>query len=607
MLLMSRSKNFNQKVFLLPLLLVLFIAGMAQPQKDAYADSLKKQLSQAHNDVEKNNWLLELAEYYSNIDNKLSDNYARQAMQTAELSRNRKLVVNTFLKNGIRYIAMAGLANNIQLAKENFEQAEKVARDNGFDDELAFSYTGLSRVYRGAGDNDKALNYNNLAISIASTGNNDSLKMVAFNSLGNTYRSKNEQLLAFRNYLQALNVAELSKKSALIKNCYSRLSDFYAGIEDFDKAIDYDMKVLDIDRQNNNRYAILDDYNNIGKLFTAKKQYDIALKMYEDAITLADSLHFDVYKLNSYLNIANMYFSNGDNARGLAYLNSHQVVLDYFKTAGMGFFLDEGYGGIYTELGKLDSAYYFLKKAEPEIEQRANMFVKYGFYLQFGQYYKRRTDYKNAIAYFLKANNIGIASKDISLLENTSKNLDTLYTLGGDYKTAYFYSNEYNKYKDSIKTLAKATDLLKLEVDADNRRRDRLAKEEEANTIHRHNVQYMGITAGIAALFIIMVMLGFFIVSPRTIRVLGFFSFIFLFEFIILLADKQIHEWTHGEPWKVMLIKIFLVAILLPLHHWLEHKVIHYLNSRKKLVPNDISFFNKLFRKKAASAQVQEP
>src|SRR5258708_38847372 len=144
-----------------------------------------------------------------------------------------------------------------------------------------------------------------------------------------------------------------------------------------------------------------------------------------------------------------------------------------------------------------------------------------------------------------------------------------------------------------MKCLDKEKGVLKLEVDNDNRRRDRLAKEEEENVQHRHNIQYMGFTAGLAGVFVLLVMMGFFMVSPRTIRALGFFSFIFLFEFIILLADKQIHEWTHGEPWKILLIKVFLAAVLLPLHHWLEHKVIHYLSTRKKIVPG-----GKLFKKK---------
>jgi tetratricopeptide (TPR) repeat protein len=298
-----------------------------------------------------------------------------------------------------------------------------------------------------------------------------------------------------------------------------------------------------------------------------------------------------------------MYLNNDDLQKGFNYLNSHSEVKEFFAHAGMEFYLDEGYGSIYAQMGRFDSAYYFLKKAEPGIEQKATTFNKYDFYRQFGDFYKMKGDYKTAISYYQRARAIGEEIKDLDILKTCAENLDTLYTKTGDYKTAYLFNTKYNQYKDSIRSLAKETDLLKLEVDNGNRRRERLLKEEDENTLRRHNIQYMGFTAGLACLFILLVMLGFFMVSPRTIRALGFFSFIFLFEFIILLADKEIHEWTHGEPWKVLLIKIFLAAILLPLHHWLEHKVIHYLNSRRKIAPPGIPFFGKRPKKE----EVPEP
>ena len=90
-------------------------------------------------------------------------------------------------------------------------------------------------------------------------------------------------------------------------------------------------------------------------------------------------------------------------------------------------------------------------------------------------------------------------------------------------------------------------------------------------------------TIGILTAFVILIMLGSMKVPEWIIRMLGFFSFIFLFEFIVLLADQEIHEITHGEPWKILLIKIFLIAILLPLHHAIEKKVITYLLNHKLL------------------------
>ncbi|HZE84204.1 MAG TPA: tetratricopeptide repeat protein [Puia sp.] len=597
---MPRSSTRSLRWFIPVLFLLLThsrVAAQTALQKDFLLDSLKKNLSAARTDPDRIYQLCELAAYYSGLENELSEQYATQASQIAELSRDRKLIIYTYLRNGDRCLDLSSLEGSIQSALESYQNAEKVARENGLDDELAYSYTGLSRVYRAKGEYDKALNYNHLSLSIASSVNNDSLKVAIYRSMGNTYIFRNEKLLAFRSCLEALNIAELSKKEDLLKLAYRSLSDFYTGIEDYDKAIDYTMKVMAINRKINDRYDLLEDFNKAGALFTRKKKIALALSMYEHAITLADSLRFPTYKINSYLGIANMYFINDDDVKGMQYLNEHKEVLNFFRNAGLGFVIDVGYGSIYTDFGKYDSAYYFFKKAEPEIERKANQYNKYDFDKRFGQFYEAKGAYHDAILCFLEARKIGEGIKDVNMLQTCAKYLDTLYGKSGDFKTAYFYNIEYNKYKDSLKTMSKETELLKLEVDNDNKRRERLAKEEEESTLRRHNIQYMGLTAGLAALFVALVALGFFVVSPRIIRALGFFSFIFLFEFIILLADKQIHELTHGEPWKILLIKIFLAAVLLPLHHWVEHKVIHYLTSRRK-ISTSISFLGRPFRSK---------
>ncbi len=484
--------------------------GQPGPGVNHLTDSLKKCLSQAHTDSEKNYWMLKLATLYTIFNPNISEDYARQAMQVAELSRDRKLIINTYLSNGRRYLNRANLSNYLQQALSNFQEGQKMAQANNLDDELAYSYVSIASAYRVMGDNDKALKYNDLAHSIAAAGNNDSLKVTASNSLGDTYSAKNEMLLAFRNYLDALNMAELSKRDELLSLSCTTLAGFYAGIDDYDKSIDYGMQVIHIDERNSNRYKLFDDYNFTGRLFVGKKQYDVALQMFEKAIALADSLGIPMFKILPYSNIANMYFDHDQIDKGLAYLNSHQQLLDYFKVNQLGFFLDEGYAFIYMKLGKLDSAAYFYARVAPQMEQHASGYVKSAFYVQYGQYFMKARQYPQAITYFQRARQMGEAMKDLNTLETSSKYLDSLYRLTGDFKNALHYNTDYNLYKDSIKNLAKATDLLKLEVDNDNKRRERQAKEEEEKTERRHNVQYMGMTAGVAGLFIVMVMIGLF-------------------------------------------------------------------------------------------------
>ncbi len=576
-----RALKIRGWVLLIPILLSASLKGVAQP--NFFVDSLKNKLAHSSNDKEKIDLMLSLATYYSAQNDSLAENYAGQALSTAELSRDRSLMINTYVENGNRYLNLFVLAGKLEQARNNYQEAERISKASGNDTGLVYSYCGLAQVSMIEGNNDKALSYCDMATSIAANAVDDSARMTAMITLGDTYMGMNEKLLAFRNYLEALNIAELSKQDNLLRYAYINMSSFYTGIEEYDKAVDYELKALAINREHREMYLVMADYNRIGGLFAKKGQYDLALKMYESAIALTDSLHFNLYKLNSYLDIWEMYFNSNQYVKGMAYINSRPEVMEFLNASGLRFAMDAAYGSGYAEMGKFDSALLYLKRAEPDVEKNASPFVRYNFYGQFGKYYKMKGENQQAIVYYLKAKQVAEATKNLDALQTSAANLDTLYDRIGDFKTAYLYNKSYYTYKDSTRSLARETDLSRLEVDNDNRRREREAREEQENTERRHNVQYMGLTIGLICLFIILGMLGFFVVHTGTIRALGFFSFIFLFEFIILLADRQIHEWTHGEPWKVLLIKIFLAAILLPLHHWMEHRVIHYLVSRKKI------------------------
>ncbi|HEV3325707.1 MAG TPA: hypothetical protein VG052_08870 [Puia sp.] len=558
------------------------IAQRAMAQSDYWPDSLKRGLAHATDWPEKAQFAENLALYYFGQNRPLSDEYGRQAVEAAEMSRDRMLMIRTYIATGRRFLQGVGLKDNLQLAMENYRRAEQIAREEKLDEGLVETDCALAEVYTTMGDNERALTYSNQAVTTAGDLENDSVQVMAYASLGDSYQARNEKLLAFRNYLKALDVAERGKNAWLTRKASAYLSYFYFNIHEYDKAIDYEMNVIAIDRKLKHLYELRGDYNNLGQYFAKKKEYDIALGFHEHAIALADSIHFDLVKIDSYFGIVELYFKADQFQKGIAYLNAHPVVMDYLNRAGMHFVVDGMYASAYLDMRRFDSAGFYFNREEPEVESKANEPSKADFYEAVGEFYKMRGIPAKAIAYYLKEEEVGTVTGDLQILQHAALNLDSLYLLTGDYRQAYAYRMQYAHYSDSLRSLAKETDLLKLEVDNDNRRRERGAREEELSREHRHNVQYMGITVGLVVLFIALVMMGWLAVPPSVIRALGFLSFIFLFEFIILLADKQIQGWTHEEPWKVLLIKIGLAAILVPLHHWLEHKVILYLSSRKR-------------------------
>lgn len=557
-----------------------------QAQDYPVTDSLKRNLEQAKTPGEKIRWLGELSGFYINLNTPLSDSYGNQQLEIAEVSRDRKLMLQALLSNSNRFFQSNGRQDYNTKAIQFAQRALDLAKSNHLDDYTAWAYLYLARGARGEGENDKALNYNTLAVSMASVLDNDSLKISAFNSLGDTYLNRQEKLLAFRNYLQAMNLAEDNHMFGQMRNSYYNMSDFYSALDDYEKAKDYLFKAIQITYEFNKPYDRLNAYRNLGLIYSRNKQYDIATSYFERMIKLSDTLKFEIYKLNAYFDVLNQYLRISQGEKALSYFREKPELKQFLVQAEYDYFMYQIFAAAHRATGNFDSAGYYYRKAETGFEAKTSKTNRYWFYYEYAGYFKKKGDYKKALEYWLKAKKIGEETKNIEFLKDIHANLDSTYQALGDYRNAYTQKARYHHFKDSLEKMSTEKDLLLLEVDNENKRKEKeLVQVEEARR-ERHNIQYMGITAGIAGVFIVLVMLGAFSVSKTTIRILGFFAFIFLFEFIILLADNQIHHWTHGEPWKILAIKIGLISILLPLHHYTEERVIHYLTSRKLLAMN---------------------
>ena len=62
-----------------------------------------------------------LALYYFGQNRSLSDEYGRQAVEAAEMSRDRMLMIQTYLNDGRRFEQGVGLKGNLEKAMEKFQ------------------------------------------------------------------------------------------------------------------------------------------------------------------------------------------------------------------------------------------------------------------------------------------------------------------------------------------------------------------------------------------------------------------------------------------------------------------------------------------------------
>lgn len=604
---MNRSRPWCL-VFLLLLLAVSLTA-----QQPAAIDSMKKALASAQNPEEKAYWYDNLSRTMMNVDPRAADSLGEQLILFAEESRDRKIMFNAYMSNGLRCSYFRGQKAFIEKSIGYYEKAMAIARQNKMEKRTGAAQLQLADMHLSIPDKDKALKYVAEAFSRISNLKDDSLRVESNNIYGKVYLARNDKTLALRHYLTALEIAEEIKvedkdtkrlKSELKRNCYLYLSAFYSTIEDYDKAIDnYSLAYKMLDDMTDRRipYQRCVDISAIGNLFAQKKNYDIAISYFERSIRMADSLKFATLKLPGYISLLNQYLRMDQPEKALAYLNSSagQDLKGYLNTFRMSGVFDQAYAYVYTELGRYDSARKYFEKALPYFETNMNDNNKVGIYLQMGKLFTRTGETAKAIENYLKAKEIGEKNGFLEITMTAAKYLDSLYEGKGEFRTASMYNGMYYLYKDSIGKLNKEKELTQVEANAEELRNERIRKEQEEIKRRKNNIQYMAITLGIVVLFIALVVLGMFKVSTGLIRAIGFFVFLMLFEFIFLVFKKTIYAFTRGEPLYDLLFMIGLAALLVPLHHWLEHKVLHYLTSHNRLTSAGHHIKNKLFKRKA--------
>lgn len=588
-------------------LLLLLISRLYSLSQDMMAvDSMKKAYATSKTIDEKVEALDVLSRTMMNVNLKEAEDYGKQLISVAEESRERKLMIKAYMSNGTRCSYYAGTQDYTNRSIEFYNKALELAKKNKMDEDIGKALLKLSAIHLAIPDKDKAMNYVAQASAIITSLKNDSLVSEVNNTYGHVYLNRNDKILALRHYINALRAAEESKNATLMRTCYVNLSNFYASIGDFDKAIDYQVnanKQLDKMKEKNVPYMRALDLNSIGRLYSLKKSHEIAISYFQKSVDMADSLKFSTLKVPGYTSLLNQYLRMDQPRKALEYINSPagQELQSFLNNFGFGGAVDQGYAVIYTELGKLDSARLYFVKANEFFNKNPNENTKMNYYVQLGTFYEKTGEYDKSIELYLKVKEIADKTGALENAERAAKHLDSLYVKKGNYQLASQYNSIYYHYKDSLETLNKEKELAQIEASEEQYRQKRLAEEEADKKRRKNNIQYVGITIGIAALFVMLVVLGMFKVSANTIRLIGFFAFLMFFEFIFLIFKKNIYSLTNGEPLKDLAFMIALAALLVPFHHWMEHRVIKYLTSHNRLTSSGKNLMSKVFVRRKSS------
>ena len=385
---------------------------------------------------------------------------------------------------------------------------------------------------------------------------------------------------ALKSFMNASYLAIKINNHEIVNEINQELSKFYDQYRMYKKALEYKLKEIEYLRKYhpedtvNTYHAELTLLDYKGKT-NPEKFYD-ENKLFE----ILDFSRNNGYKrLN---NFAHSFLRS-------SFLDSHKFIELYklYQTK---------YHSDFESMKLNDSITYFRINAYNHFAAKSYDSAKYYFNLientiksqllspgQLARYKMRYGDFLMATGNLLeakKAYTVALASSEHSgkltfIIEPLEK-LISLSEKNNDFKEAFHFQNKYieiNKRFD----FTQSEDIFKMEIEHEERILQEEKKQEDARIQREHNIQYYLFIVALSILFILLLIMVSYRVPIWVIKTMGFFGFIFLFEFIILIADNFIHHATHGTPWKILGIKVLLIGMLFPLHHWVEKKVIHFL------------------------------
>ncbi len=321
-------------------------------------------------------------------------------------------IFNTMIRPIIILFFLAFVQLYFGQNKERIAELEQKLKTDQPQDKIAEITFELSQLYelsKEPSDINKAIEYAQTSISISNNINYTTKKIKAIHQLGKLYRNKGNYDQALIHHNQGLNIAKE-----------------YA-----------------------NQKAIATAYINIGKVYAASKQEELAKENFLNAIKIGDKIKNPLIKsiANSSLGDFNKQL-NKDNISTQYYIEALDNILqtDNIYMQGIAY---KNVGLMQNQTNQKEASATSFKKAlqKLEIVNDKKELSEINFFL--GEFYQDIKDYDNAIIYM--KNSLGFAelSGHQEFIKKGYENLANVYERNNDFKNAYNYQKYYCAIKDT--------------------------------------------------------------------------------------------------------------------------------------------------------------
>lgn len=357
------------------------------------------------------------------------------------------------------------------------------------------------------------------------------------------------------------------------------ISYFYFRFGKYNDGLDVCLKGLKIAEKVNSDKLIGHVSLNLSYFYDNFNKNNSLLKK---SLTIATKINDDNLKLETYKFLSELYLDNNKITQSLYYSQKeYELTLKLKKFQDLSYtYL--GFGEIHKKLknDELALSYYNMAiKAAKKINSKGQLGWSY--------YYKS--------LFFLDKNKIDSAKiysqKSIYVFDKTKqksgyfRNAEILLDIYSktNIDSAYKYSEKLRIGIMDYLTENSSNDNLKIMLDEELRQKSLAEEKEKLEEEKKQNLQYTLISIGILVLLsFYLIVTKSFIVSSKVIKFIGIISLLIVFEFINLLIHPFLEKITHHSPILILLALVVIAAILVPLHHKVEHLFVAKMIEKNK-------------------------
>ena len=312
------------------------------------------------------------------------------------LTNNQKFKIHYHLGSYYSYLIDFGLA------QENLDVALQLAKKARNNTSISRTYSAIAKNYMNSNLKDSAFYFTNISIQYARRSADKSVLAESFNSQSIIYAYFDQvELSVAKNYLSlqlatsvndlpklANYTRELGQSQLLISNLveaekyfkqsieyskqifdqrqvalgYSNLGTVFKERKAYQKAIEFNLKAIDLLEELKDYNGLGDAHNNLGIIYKEQKEYDLAAQNFNQALVFYESTNNRERIAGVYHNVGAVFQQQQKYLIALNYLNRSIDIRKQFGSKNQIFNTYRIMSDVYNDIGKKELALDYMHK-----------------------------------------------------------------------------------------------------------------------------------------------------------------------------------------------------------------------------------------------------